>query len=290
MTRFVRPVIRAPRATEAENGLHVPYAHGWDCVGGIWRDTHPHRLWRQHSDAVNHALLARWLPAAPVPRLLKTDVFDEAVSGGLYGLLHPRVRTLVGIDIAPVILREAGRGRPNLHRSCADVRALPFPGDTFDVVVSNSTLDHFDSLEQIRTSLREIHRVLRADGRLLLTLDNGRNPMVALRNALPPRLLQRLGLVPYPVGATCGPARLARLLRETGFAIAEVGAVMHCWRVLAVALAGVVERRAGAEGQRRFLRHLQGWERLARWPTRFLTGHFIAIEAVKLAGAGEGRR
>jgi SAM-dependent methyltransferase len=267
-----------------------PLRNRWDAVGVAWRDTHPHRLWRRHSDAVNHALFARWLPAAPVTRLLKTDVFDEAVSGGLYGLLRSRVGTLVGIDIAPVILYEAGRGRPDLHRSCADVRALPFAGDTFDVVVSNSTLDHFDTLEEIRTSLREIHRVLRADGRLLITLDNGRNPMIALRNALPQRLLQRLGLVPYQVGATCGPSRLARLLNETGFAIAQVGAVMHCWRVLAVALAGIVERRAGAEGQRRFLQHLQGWERLARWPTRFLTGHFIAIEAVKPAGASTGPR
>lgn len=266
-----------------------PFRNGWDAVGAAWRDTHPHRLWRRHSDAVNHALFARWLPAAPVPRLLKTDVFDEAVSGGLYGLLHARARTLVGIDIARVILHEARRGRPDLHTSCADVRALPFAGDTFDVVVSNSTLDHFDSLDEIRTSLREIHRVLRADGRLLITLDNGRNPMIALRNALPLRLLQRLGLVPYQVGATCGPSRLAHLLREAGFAVAQIGAVMHCWRVLAVGLSGLVERRAGAEGQRRFLRHLQGWECLARWPTRFLTGHFIAIEAVKPAGADAGR-
>ena len=267
-----------------------PLRNRWDAVGAAWRDTRPHRLWRRHSDTVNHALFARWLSATPVPRLLKTDVFDEAVSGGLYELLHARARALVGIDIAPVILREAGRGRADLHRSCADVRALPFADDTFDVVVSNSTLDHLDSLDEIRMSLREIYRVLRADGRLLITLDNGRNPMVALRNALPLRLLQRLGLVPYQVGTTCGPSRLARLLRETGFTIAQVGAVMHCWRVLAVALAGLVERRAGAEGQRRFLRHLQGWERLARWPTRFLTGHFIAIEAVKPAGASSGRR
>jgi SAM-dependent methyltransferase len=258
-----------------------PLRNRWDAVGVAWRDTHPHRLWRRHSDAVNHALFARWLSAAPVARLLKTDVFDEAVSGGLYGLLHGRARTLVGIDIAPVILREAGRGHPELLRSCADVRALPFAGDTFDVVVSNSTLDHFDSLEEIRTGLREIHRVLRADGRLLITLDNGRNPMVALRNALPLRLLQWLGLVPYQVGATCGPSRFARLLRETGFALARVDTVMHCWRVLAVALAGLVERRAGAKGQLRFLRHLGEWERLGRWPTRFLTGHFIAFEAVK---------
>jgi SAM-dependent methyltransferase len=265
-------------------------AHHWDAVGQAWEDAHPQRLWRAHSDVVNHALFARWLPATPVGRLLKTDLFDEAVSPGIYPLLESRARAVVGIDVALVIVRHARARWPGLHAGCADVRSLPFADGTFDVVVSNSTLDHFDALGDVETSLREIHRVLRDGGRLLLTMDNPLNPMITLRNALPRRLLQRLGLVPYYVGVTCAPSRLVRLLTAVGFEVREVGAAMHCWRVLAVALARVAERYGNPALQSRYLRLLGRCEALSTGPLRFVTGHFITVHAGKTpAGTVDAR-
>ena len=84
-----------------------------------------------------------------------------------------------------------------------------------------STLDHFRSHSEIVTSLRELLRVLRPGGQLLLTLDNPANPLVGLRNALPFGLLHRLRIVPYYVGATCGPRGLRRLLPQVGFEVLE---------------------------------------------------------------------
>jgi hypothetical protein len=46
-----------------------------------------------------------------------------------------------------------------------------------------SVHDHFSSPSEIAASLREINRVLRPGGALLMTLDSGMNPMVAARNA-----------------------------------------------------------------------------------------------------------
>jgi hypothetical protein len=40
-------------------------------------------LWREHSDAVNGALLVRWLARESCGLLLKTDLFDEAMGEGL---------------------------------------------------------------------------------------------------------------------------------------------------------------------------------------------------------------
>jgi len=77
-----------------------------------------------------------------------------------------------------------------VHRDLADRR---LPGSlgallkTFDTVLSNSTLDHFDGAAQIRVSLAEPARVLRPGGRLLVTLDNPANPLLALSKALPSR-------------------------------------------------------------------------------------------------------
>lgn len=252
----------------------------WDEVVEGWKGKRRDALWRAHSDAVNAALLARWLPPRPL-RLLKTDLFDEAVSDGLYPLLASRAASVTGIDVSPLTVRAARERYPDLDAMPADVRDLPFADGEFDVIVSNSTLDHLDSLAELRAGVAELHRVLAPGGDLLITLDNGANPIVALRNLLPFAVLRRLGIVPYYVGVTCGGRRFRGILSERGFEVREQTVIMHCPRVLAVAAARLLERHAGLAAQRRHLRWLLRFERLARWPTRSLTGYFVAARAVK---------
>jgi SAM-dependent methyltransferase len=238
-------------------------------------------MWRAHADSVNASLLARWLPATPFLRLLKTDLFDEAMGDGLYPLMTNHARSVVAMDVASKVVASAVSRHPGLLAVSADVRRLPFANEAFEVVISNSTLDHFETRADIRIALRELHRVLCRGGRLLLTLDNLANPVVALRNALPFRLLHRLGIVPYPVGVTCRPAQLHRMLQQEGFEVMDTAALLHCPRVLAVPLARRQERSASPQSRQRFLRGLLRWERLANLPTRFLTGYFIGVSARK---------
>ncbi len=246
----------------------------WEKIGTKWLQEQPDKLWRAHSDAVNRAWLAAWWPPRTVDRALKTDMFDELVGDGIYGLLAAHARMVVGMDIALATLSAVRNGVG------ADVRQLPFADGTFDLVVSNSTLDHFQTEAELLASLRELRRVMRPGGELLLTLDNAANPLVAIRNRLPFALLHRLGLTPYRVGVTCGPWRLRRHLREAGFTVGQMAALLHCPRVLAV-------RRAAAQPssdltrQRRFLARLMKWERLAGWPSRWLTGYFVAVRAIR---------
>jgi len=253
----------------------------WDRVAETWKKNCPQTLWRVHSDAVNTALIGRWLSGCRVDRLLKTDLFDEAFSGGLYPLLASRVQHVLGMDVSAVVLHAARSRHVDLQVVGADARCLPFADNVFDVIVSNSTLDHFESSEDIIVSLHELHRVLRSGGHLLLTLDNLGNPVIALRNILPFRVLNRPGLVPYYVGATFGRCRLCRTLEQVGFEVTEVRAVMHCLRVFAVGTASILEKCAGPETQGRFLRVLMAFECLSRASTRFLTGHFVAVKALK---------
>ncbi len=237
-------------------------------------------LWRAHCDAVNAQWLERRLPATAWARLLKTDLWDEAAGEGLYRLLAAHAGSIAGIDFVPSVLAAAGARHPRLLGVLADVRRLPFEDGAFDAVVSTSTLDHFAAHDDIAVALRELHRVLGRGGRLLLTLDNRANPAIAARNALPYALLHRAGLVPYPVGATCGPRRLRRMVEHSGFEVLETTALLHCPRVLAVAAARRLQR-AGAAAGARFLARLRGWEALARLPTRYLTGYFTAVDARK---------
>ena len=238
-------------------------------------------LWRTHSDTINKALLLRWWPVNGVEHLLKTDLFDEAVNDGLHSLLDARANHVFGMDISFPVVDQVRLRYPGFQTIGGDVRYLPFMDNSFDLIVSNSTLDHFESAEEITMSLRELHRVLQPGKQMIITLDNLSNPIVLLRNWLPCRLLQRLRIVPYYVGVTLGPNSLRHLLKEIGFNVLEVDAMMHCPRVLAVLVARWTEKHTRPKTQRHFLRFLQAFECLSRLPTRFFTGYFIAVRVMK---------
>src|SRR5574341_1753589 len=115
-----------------------------------------------------------------------------------FGAIYHRYLLFVfGIDLSLLTVRAAKLRHHGLKATGADVRHLPFADGVFDVIVSNSTLDHFESSDEIISSLQELHRVLRTGGQLLLTLDNLANPLISLRNVLPFGLLNRLNIVPY---------------------------------------------------------------------------------------------
>ena len=72
----------------------------------------------------------------------------------------------VGVDLAPEAIEFCRqRGLTNVRQ--ADVRALPFPDESFDAVISSSVLYH-EWVPDVAAALREIYRVLKPDGLLLL--------------------------------------------------------------------------------------------------------------------------
>ena len=253
----------------------------WGEFPGYYQDEGFQKLWRTHCDSVNTALLIRWQPVNQTGNLLKTDLFDEAVSEGLSSLLNSLAKKVFYIDASFAVHQGAKRRHSGLQAIGADVRQLPFANGTFDSIVSNSTLDHFETRDGIVKSLQECYRVLRPGGQLILTLDNLANPIILLRNGLPFRLLYRIKIIPYYVGITLGPYRLPHLLKETGFKVLEVDAIIHCPRVVAVAIAHCLEKLASPKIQKAFLRSLMVFEHFSRLPTRFFTGHFIAVKAIK---------
>ncbi len=277
----------APSA-QSQDPAETTGAH-WDHVAALWLESGAQEIWRRHSDAVNLRLLDRWFPPS-VRRVLKTDLWDEAVGAGLYPALAARSQSVVGVDVSGTIAAAAGARYAALATMRADVRRLPFEDESFDAVVSNSTLDHFRSVDDIAKALVELRRVLRADGTIILTLDNPTNPLVALRGLLPrsafDAVWSRHGelaarIAPDSLGATCGTSTLERLVSAAGFRVSDRGAIMHCPRVLAVVISDQLQRHASAAAAERFLHALLLFEVLERLPTRFFTGHFVAIRAIR---------
>jgi ubiquinone/menaquinone biosynthesis C-methylase UbiE len=261
--------------------LNEKDTHYWSEVARRWQEAHPTTLWRAYNDSINTSLFTNWLPSGKVDNLLKTDLFDESLGEGLYSLLVARAKNVFGIDVSTLTTQVAKQRHNGLQLAAADVRYLPFSDGTFDSIVSNSTLDHFESKDEISTGLRELHRVLRFDGQLLLTLDNLANPVIGLRNLLPFSILNRLNIVPYYVGTTFRPQQLCECLRQSGFEVLDVQTIMHFPRILTMLMTRALEKLAGQRIKNSFLSFLMSFEHLSQWPTRFLTGYYIAVKAIK---------
>jgi SAM-dependent methyltransferase len=210
--------------------------------------------------------------------VLKTDLFDELASPGVYPALSSRAAEVVGIDISPETCRAASARHPGLKTEVATVTDLPFEDAGFDAALSNSTLDHLSTRREVAAALAELARVIRPGGRLVITLDNPLNPLVAARNAMPAQLARRLRGVSYGAGWTCGPRGLRELLEESGFDVSQQTAVMHAPRVL---VAQLDRRRPWGRDPGRLIARLLAAERLERWPTRYLTGHFVAALGIR---------
>jgi len=101
---------------------------------------------------------------------------------------RPRIKRFVGADIH----RPAAGALPYLDEFaavdlCADAGA--FPPESFDVILSNFTVEHF---ADPAAAFRNLRPWLRPGGRLVITTVNRRHPFVAAYLALPAAVRARL--------------------------------------------------------------------------------------------------
>ena len=236
-------------------------------IGAIKRDIHLR-------------LLARWCPDLRGQRVLKTDLFEEAHGPDQFLFDVPPGGLRAGIDISPLIVRRAQARAPRegapLALLAGDVLALPFREGAFDVIVSNSTLDHFPDAAGIPAALAECHRALRPGGILVVTLDNPRS-----LSYLVGRLKRRLRPDPFFMGHTLAREELVGVLTRQAFQVTDTTAILHGLENHSSAAMGLAARMGGARLPRAIGALLRGLERLETAPTRFLTGAFVAARAVK---------
>jgi SAM-dependent methyltransferase len=229
--------------------------------------------WRRHCRRAHLELVDRWGPPEGV--WLKTDLFEERSASRALLPSLPSARW-VGMDLSPAVCRQASE-RSRCAAVVADVRGLPFPNGAFDGVLSTSTLDHFAALDDLHRALVELRRVLRTGGRLLLTLDNPANPLIRVRNALPPAVAVRTGLAPVQVGQTLAeePGRAA--LAAAGFAIDDSLHLLHAPHIVGTRLARFRWWETAALPRADKLER----SRVARW-----TGHYVAFAATAIESTG----
>lgn len=96
----------------------------------------------------------------------KPLILDAGCGTGLAEDVLSGLGDVIGMDIAPEALWDRGTTSP--ESLCgASISSAPFPDRTFDLVVALDVLEH---IEDDATVMRELYRVCKPGGRLLLTV------------------------------------------------------------------------------------------------------------------------
>jgi SAM-dependent methyltransferase len=228
---------------------------------------------------VHLELMRHWAGDGTPARLLKTDLFEEA--NGEDQILFDTTPAPVhrfGCDLCFATAQRAARRFAGAGAGllCSDVRHLALASESLDLIVSTSTLDHLDSIGELRGAIGELARTLKPGGRLVLTLDNPRNPIYWVL-----RLMSRLGWLPFRLGVTVSRARLISLLEQAGLEVLGSRMLIHNPRLISTFLFLGLRRMLGRHAHGPISWVLALCARLDRLPTRELTACFSAACARK---------
>ena len=122
-----------------------------------------------------------------------------------------RAQFVVGFDVSHRCAQlSTRRGIPSVVADATE--ALPFPDSSFDTVYCVDVLHHLEG--NTPRLLREIQRVLRANGALIIVEPDARNPFVRVTQA-PGSLLR---VAPFDNEPAIDPEELLPVLEQLGFA------------------------------------------------------------------------
>jgi len=107
------------------------------------------------------ALIRRYMPELRGKRVLKLDLWNEAVNTRILQWMQSEGAEAYGLDLSEVTTARARANARHLHLVQADIRRLPFAPGSFDFVYTMGTIEHID---EYQTAVDEVGRVLKPGG------------------------------------------------------------------------------------------------------------------------------
>ncbi len=167
-------------------------------------------------------LFATFFPRLSNRRILKTDLWDEAKNTEILLWAAEQGARPAGVDIAFDTVQQA---KTTMGGYCpafavADVRALPFQAETFDLIYSMGTIEHFQEHE---TAVRQMFRVLKPKGVAIIGVPNRCDPFL---RPLMVWGLQRIGRYAYGLERSFTPGQLKGLVESAGFIVTGLTGIL----------------------------------------------------------------
>lgn len=208
---------RAPKASDGIEGLNrKEQRERWDAVARALPDLFPAGS-TQYYQRREIALIRRYLGLLKDRKILKLDLWNEAVNTRILQWMQSEGAEVFGLDVSQVT---TSRALENFGQKCgdaflvqADIREIPFKDDSFDFVYSMGTIEHIEEYEQ---ALREVYRVLRRGGRAIIGVPHKWN--LFLRPLLV-RALERFEKYPYSPEKSFSHGELRLALKRVGFRV-----------------------------------------------------------------------
>lgn len=125
-----------------------------------------------------------------------SDILEVGVGTGKNFTFYPGDARITAIDFSPKMLEQAQRKRDRkqvgVELALMDVQSLCYADNSFDTVIASFV---FCSVPQPRKGLKELHRVLKPGGQLLLLehVLSSNKAMAAVMNFLNPLVVRILG-------------------------------------------------------------------------------------------------
>ncbi len=219
-------------------------------------------------------LISAWIPSDNRGSMLKTDLFEEAFGRDslidTLGLSYPLT---VSIDISGTIVMKAKERLPAYPFLVGNICRLPFKEESFDFVLSNSTLDHLP-IDMIPDAINELWRVLKQGGCMILTLDSRHNPLHLLSHYI------RRWMGGYHEEHCFTIQETTALLDKGRFHVSDVTAIYHIPPGINF-MAKMLYKAIGPHSDRLMQYIINIFHKVGQLPTRFITGRYIALRAVK---------
>jgi SAM-dependent methyltransferase len=228
---------------------------------------------------VHLELVRDWAGDLNPQTVVKTDVFEEANN---QDAVLPNVKLGQSLSLGfDVELRTVAKAHLRYKSETpqflnADTRNLPFASDSLELIISTSTLDHFETRAEFVESIRELARVLHPQGRMILTMDNPWNP-----GYFPLYALFRLPFAPFKLGYTPTCARLDADLRDAGLTPQAWRALIHNPRMITTLILLGLRKLFGASADGVVSSYLNFVAKCEHLPTRWFTCVFMAVCVVK---------
>ncbi len=136
----------------------------WDDLALSMPDLYPAAS-TQYYRRCEMALIRRYVPDLAGKRVLKLDLWNEAVNTRILQWMQSQGAEAYGLDLSAVTTARArANGRaphPYLHIVQADIRGVPFAASSFDFVYTMGTIEHID---EYQAAVDEVGRVLKPGG------------------------------------------------------------------------------------------------------------------------------